>query len=145
MAQTTNPKQWKWPNIERFQPRWRYMETVEPEYPLMPYAHVVRAPDFARVADRCAELEEQVEVLANQRDELAEETLELMTENQRLRSGIQVATHNYGTLGTIQMIRCSVTGNPSGSDTWMEGHPCKCDGCTLWVLLRSLLEDQADG
>lgn len=84
---------------------------------------------------------DQLERLLNDADRCAE----LESENQRLRAGIQVATNNYGSMGTIQMIRCSVTGNPSGTDTWMEGHPCKCDGCTLWVLLRSLLEDQADG
>ncbi len=67
---------------------------------------------------------------------------ELEAEVQRLKAGIQVATNNYGTLGTIQMIRCSVTGNPCGTDTWMEGHPCKCDGCQLWLHLRALVETE---
>ena len=65
-------EQWSWPDVERLQPRWRYVENVEPDYPLMPHAHVVRAVDFKRVADRCAELEAQLQ------DEA--------TENHRLRA-----------------------------------------------------------
>lgn len=28
---------------------------------------------------------------------------------------------------------CKVTGNPCGTDTWMVGHPCKCENCQEWL------------
>lgn len=29
--------------------------------------------------------------------------------------------------------RCLRTGNPWGTDTWMEGHPCPCASCQAWL------------
>ncbi len=29
--------------------------------------------------------------------------------------------------------RCKVTGNPCGTDTWMEGIPCKCESCQAYL------------
>lgn len=48
---------------------------------------------------------------------------------------------------------CEVTGNPSGTDTWMKNRPCQCHGCQAWLCEemetlraeRDLLKaDQAD-
>lgn len=32
--------------------------------------------------------------------------------------------------------RCLVTGNPFGTDTWMEGHSCQCAVCQEQLRLR---------
>jgi hypothetical protein len=32
--------------------------------------------------------------------------------------------------------RCDVTGNPFGTDTWAEGHPCECASCQKWISTR---------
>ena len=31
------------------------------------------------------------------------------------------------------MDRCNVTGNPCGTDTWIEGHSCPCENCQRWL------------
>jgi hypothetical protein len=36
----------------------------------------------------------------------------------------------------IEMLRCSVTGNPCGTDTWTEGQPCGCPRCQAWLVLK---------
>lgn len=30
-------------------------------------------------------------------------------------------------------VRCEVTGNPCGSDTWIVGHDCECTTCQVFV------------
>lgn len=37
------------------------------------------------------------------------------------------------TLGTL---RCEVSGNPSGTDCWVVGFPCKCKPCQTWCAFR---------
>jgi hypothetical protein len=31
------------------------------------------------------------------------------------------------------LLRCHVTKNLCGTDTWKEGEPCKCAGCQAWL------------
>jgi hypothetical protein len=38
------------------------------------------------------------------------------------------------------MLRCKVTGNPCGSDTWMVGHPCQCSECQKYIAFKDKLE-----
>lgn len=42
--------------------------------------------------------------------------------------------------------RCEITGNPCGTDTWIEGHDCLCGACQHWLELadyqRTEREDQ---
>lgn len=32
------------------------------------------------------------------------------------------------------LLRCSMSGNPCGTDTWSAGSHCQCNQCTKWVL-----------
>ena len=34
--------------------------------------------------------------------------------------------------------RCAITGNPCGTDTWHEHHPCMCDSCQSFLRERGL-------
>jgi hypothetical protein len=36
---------------------------------------------------------------------------------------------------SIAVDRCLVSGNPCGSDTWMEGTMCHCQNCQRWICL----------
>jgi len=51
----------------------------------------------------------------------------------------------------VERLRCYVTGNECGTDTWADGYPCKCKNCRLWLeidALRTALaaaESQAKG
>ena len=36
-------------------------------------------------------------------------------------------------------VKCKITGNECGTDTWMEGRPCLCENCQRW-----LAENQKD-
>jgi len=31
------------------------------------------------------------------------------------------------------ILRCKITGNPCGTDTWMRGSECQCVGCQRWL------------
>lgn len=31
------------------------------------------------------------------------------------------------------ILRCEITGNPCGSDTWEINHPCQCKNCKKYV------------
>jgi len=31
------------------------------------------------------------------------------------------------------MLRCKITGNPCGTDTWMRGSECQCGPCQRWL------------
>ena len=39
-----------------------------------------------------------------------------------------------------QEMRCLVTGNMCGSDTWAVGHECPCDSCRRWLLAHRAVE-----
>ena len=49
---------------------------------------------------------------------------------------------------TDDLLRCAITTNPCGTDTWAKGSPCLCPACTAYVTIRAqaerieLLEDQ---
>ena len=36
------------------------------------------------------------------------------------------------------VVRCEVTGNPCGTDTWFVGHPCSCGPCREFVRTSGL-------
>ncbi len=33
----------------------------------------------------------------------------------------------------MEAIRCLITNNPVGTDTWQEDSPCECKNCLTWV------------
>lgn len=37
------------------------------------------------------------------------------------------------TTGWPSSLRCLITGNSCGTDTWQVGHPCKCSECQAWL------------
>ena len=37
----------------------------------------------------------------------------------------------------LDELRCRITGNQCGTDTWMVGHPCQCDNCQAWLRGRA--------
>lgn len=37
-------------------------------------------------------------------------------------------------------LRCTITANLCGTDTWAAGQPCKCPSCTIYVLRAKLAE-----
>jgi hypothetical protein len=42
-------------------------------------------------------------------------------------------------------ILCEITGNPSGTDTWMTGKPCHCQACASWMMASiAALEAEVD-
>jgi hypothetical protein len=45
-----------------------------------------------------------------------------------------------GTLEKRSAFTCEVTGNPSGSDTWMVGKPCQCRQCQAYLAVRAIAD-----
>ena len=37
--------------------------------------------------------------------------------------------------------RCKVTGNPCGTDTWMNDHECQCSSCQDWLRTLSATKE----
>jgi len=33
----------------------------------------------------------------------------------------------------MDTLKCEITGNVCGTDTWIDGHPCKCKNCQAWL------------
>ena len=52
----------------------------------------------------------------------------------------------YGDGGEIDpnTLRCKITGNRCGTDTWQEGHQCSCANCQLWIIIKALSESTAE-
>ncbi len=46
--------------------------------------------------------------------------------------------HIYELDADGNILRCLITKNPVGTDTWMEGHPCKCNNCQLMLVKAEL-------
>lgn len=44
-------------------------------------------------------------------------------------------------MSNLAELRCEITGNPCGTDTWQKHRPCKCDACQRY-LCESLTEAQ---
>ena len=42
------------------------------------------------------------------------------------------------------VIRCQITNNPCGTDTWMVGHPCTCEHCTAYLTLHKLVHPEKE-
>lgn len=69
-------------------------------------------------------------VALDERDRLNEE-------NKQLREVRQAAEK------LLWRVRCEVTNNLFGTDTWAEGHPCRCPACQEAVALHDALGNPA--
>jgi hypothetical protein len=40
--------------------------------------------------------------------------------------------------GEVEVLKCEITGNPCGTDTWEVNHPCTCKNCTIYLELLDM-------
>lgn len=46
----------------------------------------------------------------------------------------QIIFRGEGEVMAKEAVRCKITGNPCGTDTWIEGCPCTCENCQRYLL-----------
>ena len=82
------------------------------------------------INDRFPESETEEVILKNEEDLITQRVVR-QNYNEYKRD------HNVtGQFHLDDLMRCRVTGNISGTDTWQEGSPCKCSSCQAWIMRR---------